>query len=161
MTAAGAGAIIGIGRTIGAGGLGRETVVGGFLGMPQEYAPLDAGNKVCRSGRIVLHAQSFPAPSFDPSPGRTRPRLRLRGILADLPENHGNVSGRALQTPPVIVYGHQQNERIGSRFRDEVPEESWPGVASSSSALRTIGSSGRQSLANKNMDSPKAQPYPV
>ena len=40
MTAAGAGAITGIGLIIGTGVFVRETVGGGFLGMPEEYAPL-------------------------------------------------------------------------------------------------------------------------
>jgi hypothetical protein len=30
------------------------------LGMPEEYAPLDAGNKGCRSGRIFLYASTAP-----------------------------------------------------------------------------------------------------
>ena len=67
----------------------------------------------------------------------------------------------------------------GSRFRNEGAQRSALGVASSSSGLRMIRSSGsalrceeqnlawtdhfagRQSLANKNMDSPEAQPYPL
>jgi hypothetical protein len=63
-------------------------------------------------------------------------------------------------------------------FEMTARRESRLGVASSSSGLRTIRSSGslaleeqnlawtghiagRQSLANKNMDSPEAQPYPL
>jgi hypothetical protein len=39
------GAIEDIGFKTGAGFNARETVEAGFFGMPEEYAPLDAGNK--------------------------------------------------------------------------------------------------------------------
>jgi hypothetical protein len=75
----------------------------------------------------------------------------------------------------VIVRGHQQNERIGSRFRDDgrreitaggcvIVQRATPvfglGFALEEQNLAWIGHlAGRQSLANKNMDSPEAQPY--
>ena len=65
LAAAGAGAITGIGLTSGTGFFVREMVGGGFLGMPEEYAPPDAGNKVRRTARIFLHA-SRPVPHPTP-----------------------------------------------------------------------------------------------
>ncbi len=75
--------------------------------------------------------------------------------------------------------GIRQNERIGSRFRDDARAENrgWE-VRPSSSGLNdpvfglgfvleqqnfawTGHLASRQSLANKNMDSPETQPYPL